>query len=855
MADYLVKQAIQNVWCTPEQDQQSIIKLGKITRYGGVYSKVDVMWRQYALPVAGVLFHCYQIGNLSPHHLGLTTPAAPGVWIRMDAACEKEETIIDLYTVSGRQSPRILAWYTVTQDNDLVVAVQKHNRVAVDYDNEALYMRVYHNAYFGSIRRDVTRDYIEVRGALPRNTDDILAIQAGYNSAREKGYTYAFVNGYLVDRIDLLTVVSGDVVEYVYDGSIYAVEDLVIGNLPVFDSTLDAKRKYLVHATQALKTNITYHDDVDVFLFKKSPQGRFNGLYFHRNQRDAVRQVTHADFSIAIPYLDSFLNTLEDWTDLNDLTIRLQMRNSGYSRPLVNEANRIKELYKLPDVDLVNAMIGVDATVPEWTAAHLEASSYTAIMRASTAAITPALAQDAFGYNAMSQILAPTPQFVKNVSGLGLVDIPPNLQYRSTVFEFDFDGYLLGWYNHALGSQWTTRNPGTRLVQILSGYGVKGLDEKYGQQGATIDANLDYRMYNCTIVNGTPDNLWRDVTDTNLYAISGNGLSWLTSASTTYTMVRSNLDFLCYDLDLPMQGGLLEFTLTSSQDRGTGPKNTVMQVQMGELDLWLNRRALVEGIDYIVNFPKIVIINKKYIDNTKTNQKITVRFCGHAKADLSRAVLGDRGFVSHGVLSNNDKFDIRDDKVLHIAVAGGVYDRSELMFAEEHSGVNVEGVPNGSPYVVRDVVVPMRGTTNAKTYELRDKALVTDQHVSDYLTMKLPPPAYTEPNAIEERYPVYSPFVSALIDDLHSKVFSDPRIFDHYNDDVLRDMCRYYEPLLDFEPTREPNKADERFVSVQAYYRDTVTNLGLFEYRFLSRAVSLYLNNAVVLSQFVTVTA
>jgi len=855
MADFLVKHAIQNVWCTPEQDQQSNFKLGKITRYGGVYTKVDVMWRQYPLPVAGVLFHCYQVGNIGPRHLGWVNPPLPGVWMRLPEVCELEETIVDLYTVNGRQSPRILAWYTVTDDNALVIAIQKHDRVAINYDTEALYLRVYHNAYFGSVRRDVTHDFIEVKGAIPRNVEEILALQNKFIAANERGVAYAFVNGFMVDKIDLLTVAIDDVVEFVYDGSIYAVEDLVIGSIPVFDSTMDAKRKYLIHSSQALKTNITYHDDVDVFVFKKSPQGRFNGLYFHRNERDAVRQVTHADFSIAIPYLDSFLNTLPDWTDLNELTLRIHLRHSGYRRPLAGEANRIKELYKLPDADIIKAMVGVDAVVPEWQAAHLEASAYTKIMRASTMEITPALVQEAFGYNAMSQILAPTPQFVKNVSTIGVVDIPPNLQYRSAVFEYDFDGHLLGWYNHTLGAQWIVRNPAARMVQILAGFGVKRLDERYGMQSATIDPNLDYRMYNCTIVNGQPDNIWRDVTDTGAYAVSGTGLDWLTPASTTFTLVRSNLDFLCYDLDLPVQGGILDLTLTSEQDRGTGYKNAIMQIQMGELDLWLNQKALVEGIDYIVNFPRIVIINKKYIDHSKPNQKITIRFCGHAKADLSRAVLGDRGFVSHGVLSNNNKFDIRDDKVLHIAVGGGVYDRSELVFAEEHSGVNVQGVPNGSPYVVRDVVVPMRGTTNAKTYELRDKALVTDQHVSDYLTMKLPPPTYTEVSPISERYPVYSPFVSALIDDLHSKAFTDERMFGHYDANTLRDMCAYYEPLLAFEPTRAPNLADERYVSVQPFYKDVVTNLGLFEYRFLSRAVSLYLNDAVKLSHFVTVTA
>jgi hypothetical protein len=855
MADYLIKQAIQDIWCTPAQDQQNVIKLAKITRYGGVYTKVDVMWRQYTLPVAGALFHCYQIGGISPKQLGLTIPAKRGLWMYVPTVCEAEETIVDLYTGNGRQSPRILAWYMVSEDNDLVLAVQQNEKVEIDYNTEDLYLRVYHNAYFGSVRRDLVTDYIQVRGGVMGNTDDILALQNQFIAARQRGHAYAFVNGYLVDDINLLTVVPNDVVEFVYDGSIYAIEDIHVGDLNVFDSTLDLKRKYLVHPNQSLKTTITYQDDIDVFLYQSNAQGQFKGLYFHRNQVDAVRQVTHADYAVTVPYVESYLATRPDWSDINNLTLRLHLRKSGYRRPLLNEANRIKDLYTLPDDLIVKAMIGVDATVPEWQAATLEASAYTKIMRASTMEITASLVQTALGYNSMSQLLAPTPQFVKNISGLGIVQIPPNLQYRSTVFEFDFQGNLLGWYLHSLGASWTTRNPLTSLVQIISGYGRRELDEKYGNGVTTVDNNLDYRMYNCTIVNGEPDNLWRDVTDSGAYVATGGNLTWLVNPTTTYGMVRSNRDFLCYNLALPIQSGVLQFSLTSDQDRGQGFQNTIMQVQMGELDLWLNNKALVEGIDYIVQFPRVVIISKQYIRPELAAQQITVRFCGHCNSDMSRTITGDRGFVSHGVLSNNQRYDIRADKVLHIAVNGGVYDRTELTFAEDHSGINVDGVPNGSPYVIRDIVVPMRGTTNAKTYDLRAQALVTDQHVSDYLTAHLPQPSYTQPSPITERYPVYSPFVSALIDDLASHVFVDSRMFNHYNDDDVRDMCRYYEQFLAFDPTRDPNKANDNYVSVQAYYKDTVTNLGLFEYRFLARAVSLYLNNAVSLSEFVTVTA
>lgn len=855
MTDFLVQQAIQNIWCTPTQDQQQIIKLAKITRFGGVYSKVQVIWRQYSLPLPGTLFHVYQIGGISPSHLGLRVPQGPGVWVSMADSCMSQETIIDLYNINGIQSPRVLAWYTVTADGDLIVAVQHYQKVAIDYNTEDLFMRVYHNAYYGSDRRNNAVDFIEVAGGIMRNTDAILALQNKFQKASEKGTTYAFVNGYLVPSLNMLTVAVDDVAEYVYDGSIYSVEELQVSDLSAFDSTLDLKRKYLLHPATALKTTITYQDDIDFFIYKKDDAGRFQGLYFHRNAVDAVRMVTHADYAITLTYLAAYAASQEGWTDLNDLTIRMQMRKSGWRRPLINESNRIRELYKLPDSEILEAMIGIGATVPEWTAAHLEASGYTKVMRSSLANITPTLTQDALGYNAMASYLAPTPQFTKNVSGDFLVDIPLNLQYRSTVYEFDFQGLLLGWYLHTQGAVWRTQNASTHLVQIISGYGTTRLDERYGARTAAVDATLDYRMYSCAYHNGLPDNIWQDVTGSSAYVIGGVGnLNWVTPPSTTYTMVRSNRDFLGYDLLLPIQSGVLKFVLTSEQDRGTGFQNTLMQVPMGELDLFMNGRALVEDIDYFVRFPEVIIVNKKFIDHGAEAQKITIRFCGHSQANMERAVYGDRGFVSHGVLSNNDRFDVRDGKVLHIAVGGAVYDRTELKFAETSSAVIVPGVENGSPYVVRDIVVPMRGTTNAKTYELRDAALLVDKHVSDYLTTKLPPPTFTDVDVIPSLYPVYSPFCSALIDDLKNGILTDARINEQYNDDTLRDMCKFYEQYLEFEPTRAPNTVDPDYVSVQAYYKDVVTDLTLFQYRFLSRAVSLYLNNAVVLSHYVTAT-
>jgi hypothetical protein len=866
MSDYLVVQAMRDVYCSPEQDRQAIYRPAKISLYGGVFTEAPVMWRRYTLPLPGVRFHVYQLGSIYPENVGLKSPKQQGVWLNIAAICKERSLIVDIYSDKGIQLPRSCVWYMVTEDSDLILAVQDQPMIDFNLSEEPLFIRFYANAYFNSPRANSEEDIIDVRGMITRTDADVLTLQNAYNVAKTKaGETYAFINGRRVDAITLINAKAGDVIEYVQDGSIHTVRDFKVSDLMVFNSTLDSKHKYLLHPDSEILSNIDYQDDVDVFLYKDNGNGKFSGVFYHRHQEDAMRQVTHKDYSIPVAYVVGYQASNPDWDDAANLVVRLHIRRSGYSRPLVNEANRIKELYKLPPEDILPAMIGIDAVVPEWTAEHLENSAYTLIMRGEIRDVVPKLVTDAYGYNSLSQILANTPTFPKNIGQQIVAPLPYNLQSRSTVYEYNNNGAMTGWNLHALGDTYVGKRSDTHLIETITGFGTTALDEVYGMQNQSLDPTLDYRMYICGMVAGIPDNIWADVTDSAMYTIVGNILHWLVDPTLQYTMVRSNRDFLAYDFGIPVTNGVLRFSLTSEQRRfyvntpaGQTPpaNNTVMQVPMGELDLFLNGKALIEDIDYFVRFPEVVIISKRHLlPKEDASQIIHVRFCGHCLPTLKREKQADKGFIQHGVLSNNNRYDIRDDKVLHINVGGNVYERSELKFAETTSGVNVPGVADGTPYLIRDIVVPMRGTVYANTYALRGAAQITDQHVADYLSLKMPEPTFTQPLSIEQRYPVYSPFLSSIIEDLRTGYFKDTRMTESYNADVLRDMCKFYERLLAYEPTLDPQKVPDDFMVAHAYYRDVVVDLNVFQYRFLQRVVKLYLNDAISLSPYIRVIA
>ena len=851
MYDYLVDHALKNVWCTPDQDLQAVVQPARLTPVLGAFNKVQILWRQHALPVANTRFHVYQVGQLHPLLMGLFP--IEQTWKTMAEACGLQNLMVDIYANSGVQFPRCEVWYMVTADRNLVIAVKAQERIPVDLAAENLYVRVYTNAYFHTLRADGVNDVIVVKGDTCLDTTEIMALQTQYLAHKAKpGLTSAYVNGFLVDQIDLITVKPGDVAEFVYDSSVKRVVDFTVGDLDTFPSTLDAKHKYLLHYAGPGEGTIDYQDDVDLFVIKKGTGIRYSGVYYHRNTEDAVRMVTHKDYAIPTPYIVGYADD-NGWNDVEALQVRLVVRKAGWLRPLVNEDNRIKELYKLDDTSIVRSFLGLDSVLENWTAPFLENAWYTKLMGLDVDAVTGAVVENTYGYNAISSLIADTPRFTRTFSGQQVVDVPYGLQTRATGYEYDAAGHLLGWFTHLSGSIYPARDITARLVEMIAGDVADRLDEYYGDKNVILEAKSNYRMYKCPMEFGVPSNDWVDVTGGGEYVIIGNKLTWLLDQTEWYTCVRSDRTNLGYSLELSAADGVLKFSLNHRQLRFGSVQNYVMQIPMGELDLWLNGRSLVEGLDYVVKFPQIVVLNKEYLVNPRTQlQKIDIRCSGFCRSDLTREPIEDVGFVRYGQLSHNNRFDIRDDKVMRIVVDGALYHRSELQFSEDNPAVVPLDARNGSPYVLRDIVVPMRGFTDQGTYEMRTHSQEIDQKVADYMTLKFPDVDPETPSVIPARYAIYSPFFNKIMRDLVSGALTDPRLKLHYNDMVVRELCAPYLWLLEYDATQEANALDDNFVNIHPHNEPNVVAIDIYYYKFLTRVVKIYLNDKVEMSHFIS---
>lgn len=856
MADFLVDHAIKNVWCSPEQDRQYILQAAKITPTNGRLGYATVMWRNIKFPDSTSQWHIYQVGGVHPLVFGLLPNG--NNWVSFSSACNTQKMVCDIYTLNGIMLPRFETYFMYTRDGNLLICVRNNPKINFDF-NGNIFVRMYKNAYFTSTRSNQLTDYVSVDGNNITNTPQLLLLQN--NVAAFKllpGETYCFVNGVKVDNISMLTASVGDSCEFIYDSSIIKIVDFPISNLNTFYSTLDSVNKYLLNYSGVDDGTIDYIDDIDVFVLEDLGNNKHQGVYFNKNNPIGLRNLTHRDYSLNSNFVSSYYQQLQTIAgsgrvlDPNKLFIRLHIRKSGYARSFINEANRIKELYKLPSASIPRAMLGLDSVVSNWTAANLESSMYTDIMGSKFININKQKVTDAYGYNAISKLIADTPTATIAIGNTKVAALPFGLQNYSTVYEYDANGLLLGFYTHTNSALYICINSTCTLIEVISGTGSMILDDTFGLNNVPINAtNNSYRVYKAGKTSTGNDNIWVDVTNTSKYIVSNNTVVWTDATVDPFLCVRTDNRFLAYDLDLDASNGFMRFTLNETSNGVT----EILKVPLGDLDIFLNGRSLIKNLDYFIRFPEIVITNKTYLSNPFTvTQKVHIRFTGFCTSDMTLRTDEDVGFIKYGYLSNNNRFDIRDDKVLRITIDGQLYTKSELQYSEEHTGVSYSNPKNGLPYQIKDIVVPMRGITIDDTYTIRNKSIVIDNAVSSYLTLKLPQANMTGANGINSRYAIYSPFISKIIYSVISKNINPKDLGNAYTDNQVIALCSPYLDYLNFDPITLANRPDSSYVTILPHYSPTVINLDFYQYKFITRVVNLYAKGVVDISAAITLT-
>ncbi len=860
--DFLVNYALKNIWCNKGQNKQVIMQLARISSAEGVLNYTGLMNSNLPMPTIGEYYHVFQVGQVSPFLIGLITSNPTWAyqnWVSMQDTMNVMPLIADIYNINGVHVPRYDVFYRFTRSRDLVIAIRVNYRIPVDYANENIYVRLYSNAYFNIIGNTAG---IVTAGANYGTTTDILALQTLYLKYKAMpGAVSCFINGLAADSIDLTNVNIGDSAEFIYDPSVKRVLTIPVSSLVSFNSSMDQKYKYLIHDSLANNSTVNYERDIDIYMVNPFTPGRYRGVYYHRNAADSHRMVTHRDYSVPVNYIDTIGNDFQNlaaniiaagtslaFPMLTNLNLLVYIREGGYNHSVPYVANRVHDLYKLSDAQVVEAMIGNNATVPIWTADALESSLYAEIMSNDGRTITDTMVQNALGYDAYAKILADTPSPAYSIANQIVADVPPGLQASYTAYEYDINGVMLGYYQGTPGNTYTATNPNTAKVEMLYGRNTYTPDVYFGTTLIAEPTGCNYRVY-----QEQYDGSWTDITGTTAYTVSGGFIRWSSTIPPVLLMVRTDKTLLSYDVDMMPYDGLLYLNFTETEDMNGTLMARPMPVPMGDLEVFLNGYSLVEGIDYIVHFPMLVITNvSRLVQPANTTvQKIHVRWTGFCDQNLNYNKPMSVGFVADGALSDAGVYEPIDGSVARLSVAGTYQTLAAAGIDTSKVGTAASTIYNGAPYSLKKQMVPIQNLIGTDLVSFMQEARSTDKTISQYLEMYLQ--KLTEPlMSIPQQYPVMSPFIVKILYVLVNNEYAPGAITVNMQDTAILAFCKQYESWLAFDPINSANTIDGRFAVIVPSNLTTTIELPLAAYSFLLSVVRLYGQGLVNLAAYIT---
>lgn len=835
-ASWLVRHAMQKAWQRPHQDMALNIKGCRISSKGGVTGHVSDGMQFIPLPGTG-FWHVFHLGKL--HARGGNLDIPPNAWYRLSHCINKFSCFMLVYSQFGLSVPSGIVRVRRLATGAIVLAIPDIKR----YDwveREGIYLRIY-PGYDGGTNaptiQPTTVSFHQVDTLERRQTivNEYLA-----KIAEKKGYVSARVNGKLVKNLIVDSMASWDDVEILVDGRVRSIVDFRCGDLRTFASTLDGNRKYLLHIPKSDNKRWTFQNDVELEIYNGT-----DGRFYAQNRHQDVRQLTFNDLSIPVERITQLQGQFnEPISDNDSLIFRLVIREDFLQLPVLFNCSRVHELYRLNDSQIVSAIAGVGSSVKEWRGAELEISMANKLAAASYDNICRPMVTEAYGYNAASMYAAETPtKLVHDGQGWGCT-LPPLLAANSTVYEYDIEGKLLGHKAHSDDTVYYATNPTARIVEAVAGEASDSVRVVDNAPDFDLLEGENVGLWLRKIIGEQLTDQYYQAVENVDYVKNDNHIRWTVDRARRHPTVVYDDRHLFFQAEFTVQEGEIRIPIVARNNQGN---IRTLWLEMETVEVWLNQHPLVYGIDYYVKWPEVVIVNKVFIADGEVNH-VSVR----ARGVTGKARVPKTGFITSGLISNNSRYDVKDDKVIRIVAGGSLLSRHDLVFREDNTvGTNV--VRDGMPYSIDDPTVPLRDLVEGDTYQLRDAARDLDARVEDYLTVQIPlaPPQDVIP--IPHWYHVYSPLLNKVMWDMLNgylrPVEDDPDY--RISSAQLDQLMENYTDFLHYDPAVLGH--DQRFVKIHPHCLYTVKELTELQFALIDRINARYLNGSVQINQYLKI--
>lgn len=838
--------ATKHLWQNPGADGQFNAKMFRLTPKTGTVSVLSDGDDFIKLPERTKWYHCFTIGSVHPNWGNFDIPVSR--WVKAKDMVNHFSCFIRIYTDLGHCFPLEHAWLARKSNGAIIIALPVLD-IYPSFTNEDVYIRIY--AGLAHITKPIKSKALTVVYRTIRTTDERPAIIAEYEKlvADNPGEVSVWVNGYYRPNFKLEDMGAWDDIEFYIDNTIIRKEVFNVSDLNSFTSKLDACRKYLLHCPKKTDDWL-FSDDVEFYVTSDN-----FGYYYNGNLSNYIRQLTHADFSVPTARVKQFFLNWDNRdrsessvVTVNDLKIVVMIRDDHLERKLTYNADRVHDLYRLKDEQIIEAMVGVNSHVKEWQASSLENSSVNKLAYARYENITLPLCTEAYGYNAIGRYLSDTPQLLTHDGVRYQTRLPDNLASGCEVYEYDARGVLLGHAKHPNGEVYFARNDACRLIEAIPSFASEGLDVIDNMEDGLLSSLYDYRFYLRKILGDVPSEEYEEAVEGKDYTIEGMFITWNVDRARRHPTAVTTKNHIFYTVDVDQSNGRYVIPIENLREG----KKLPISFKVETVELWMNGRSLVNGIDYVRVDNQAVIRSKVWTSTTGTDQ-ISVRVRG-INGEPKEA---DTGFVVNGKLSDNDRYDVRDDKVVRIVAGGALFAREEVSFGEDNS-VGLTNHYDGFPYSVDAPTVPLKDNFDRKegkqtTYSLRDASRDLDNRVENYLSVHLEKPVLNTRQELPHYYHLFSPVLSAMLADIRSGLLVpvEDSITDRISTKQLDEIMTRYNRLLAFDPAR--NGFDRRFCIVHPHNLYQTIAVKELSYVLLERVNHRYLNFMVQLNQYLKI--
>lgn len=800
------------------ENRQMLFTPKRLTDTKGAYGEVT-LGERLALPSTTDRYHVYAIGRVSQKLLGINVKVFSferSRWVN-GSSLNTSGATVTVYNQCGALVDPACIWLMLTKNQGFILAV-KETIITRWLRTLPVTLRIYNST--GAVTSS---------SSLPNLGGGQIAVLNDSDYASNLNRT-VYKNGMLVIGLGKSHLKEDDALfSYTDDAFVYE-KQFSLMSLSTFVSQVDSCRKYLVNLDYAEAMGALYHDDAEIWVLAKAKDGDYSyGAYLNKDSVKTLRMVTLTDFSVRAQSLDAligeFIKTGLVETNMLSIKLLVKLRKNSTGNNLALEASKIHEARKLP-MDLYQKVLnGVESNVPFWMASNLEASVFNRLMFENYSEVTLADTVVALGYDAMVKTFGESIHKVKEIEGIHYVPVPVLYQTNSTAFLYGHNGLLLR--STYLPSEEELRVDETiGYVEFLSGKGTVEQVTHWDTDIAT-SVPVDYTVYyNADTLSG--DNFSK-VDPDNVTLINGTitvrGMSTISA-----TCWRDNdLWHLSEQTVQVTDGSLLVFIMDG------GHINTVAY---DKLDVFLNGYKLVDGLDYVVDGFKLAVQGKRYLVEGDNRLVLRGRSFNYNAVD-------EKGFVVHGAISDNATVRLYDDQNLTSYIGGRLFDIDDLVGSERSNNADVYNTLNGLPYEIAASYVATHPLTDGVIHTLQKEAITRTKQVSDFLTEKMPDKTIGEVSVIPDRHPIYSAFISEVVEDLLKDVIDDATIDGLITNEQVVNYLKLYSETEKLDYTLVAGSIDNRFVVIHPSYRIEKLAITAKQHSFLKRVISLYSENPI----------